>query len=169
MLAAVDAANRRHPAAARDDEKLVGAFALGVGAANLKKVQLQPYLTDVVVHAIHHETAHGLRHHRIDKVRAVLVGRSRALVLEQAADAKAGGAGALWRAAPVSTVRRGVAGAVELGRRGAHDVGEGDHGEQAEKSTVPIAVAANRPLSLYNNPVRCFRPISDGNIRIDLD
>jgi hypothetical protein len=58
---------------------------LKVGSPYFKEIQLEPNLTNVAVHPVNHEAAHGLRHARVHKVRPVLIGRAGALVLEQAA------------------------------------------------------------------------------------
>ena len=91
-----------------------------VWSCNLKDIQLKFDLTNIIVHPGYHEVAHGLGRGRVDEVGAVLHGVGTAHVLKVAADAKAGGAGALWTSSFGKTVLGSVTCAIVVFSRQAH-------------------------------------------------
>ena len=118
---------------ARDQEKVGIAFALGVRVGQVKRVQLEANLANVVVESIYHEIANALIRRRVHEDGSIFAGRSAALKAKEATNAEAAGANSVGDAVSCGAVGGRVTSAVAAAARsGALVVVEADHREEAE-------------------------------------
>ena len=139
MLVVVDPAQCGHGAPARHQEELLRTLSLRIRPGDLKHVQLQLDLTDVVVHPGDHEVAHRCGRGGVDPVGPVLVCVTVTDVLEVAAHSEPGGTCSHGFAALLMAVLLGVAGPVAVAGGEAHGVGEPHHREQTQEPTPSVS------------------------------